>query len=125
MDKLIFTAASGAKRVLEAQALRANNLANVDSNGFRADLELVQAKQISNTLVLSQMGSAGVSASKGDLAPTGRTLDLAIFDHGLFSVEVDGQEAYTRSGQFELDANGQMRVDGRVAVGIDGHNNSC
>ncbi|TKB54582.1 flagellar basal body rod protein FlgF [Ferrimonas aestuarii] len=120
MDKLIYTAASGAQRVMEAQALRANNLANVDSNGFRADLELVQAKQISNTRVLSQMGSAGVSASKGELAPTGRALDLAIFDQGLFAVEANGQEAYTRSGQFELDANGQMRIDGRVAVGVEG-----
>ena len=40
MDRLIYTAMSGAERVLHAQQVRANNLANADTNGFRADYEL-------------------------------------------------------------------------------------
>ncbi|USD36261.1 MULTISPECIES: flagellar basal body rod protein FlgF [Ferrimonas] len=120
MDKLLYTAASGADRVMAAQALRANNLSNVDTAGFRADLERVQALTVSETRVMSQLGSAGISEKGGKLAPTGRTLDLAVVESGLFVVQTADGEAYTRAGHMVLDDNGQMMLEGRVVAGVDG-----
>ncbi|BDY05677.1 flagellar basal body rod protein FlgF [Ferrimonas sp. YFM] len=120
MDKLLYTAVSGANRVMAAQALKANNLANVDTNGFRADLERVQALAVSETRVLSQLGSAGVSQKAGELAPTGRTLDLAIEDRGMFTLLTPNGEAYSRAGHLELDALGQLTQGGLPVAGLDG-----
>ena len=46
MDALIYTAMSGAERVLRAQQVHANNLANADTPGFRANLELSSSRQV-------------------------------------------------------------------------------
>ncbi|EIR50943.1 flagella basal body rod family protein, partial [Yersinia pestis PY-13] len=40
MDKLLYTAVSGANRSLSQQQIHANNLANSNTQGFRADLEI-------------------------------------------------------------------------------------
>ncbi|MGI1944928.1 flagellar basal body rod protein FlgF [Shewanella glacialipiscicola] len=126
MDKMLYTAASGAVRILEAQSIRANNLANADTAGFKADLERVNAVPLAaqgnslNTRVMAQTENSGFSHQSGVLNPTGRTLDLAIRDRGLFSVAVDGGEAYTRSGAMVTNAEGMLTVDGRQVLGIDG-----
>ncbi|QDE30290.1 flagellar basal body rod protein FlgF [Shewanella polaris] len=126
MDKMLYTAASGASRIMEAQSIRANNLANADTTGFKADLERVQSITLPgveasfNTRVLVQTQSNGFSQQSGEMNHTGRTLDLAIRDKGLFSVMVDAGEAYTRAGAMMADAEGQLTVDGRPVVGIDG-----
>ncbi|MCC4834394.1 flagellar basal body rod protein FlgF [Shewanella sp. 10N.7] len=126
MDKMLYTAATGAARVMEAQAIRANNLANADTTGFKADLERVNAKVITptgnslHTRVLAQTETSGFSQQAGTLNPTGRTLDLAISDAGLFSVMTADGEAYTRSGVVVPDAQGQLTIDGRPVAGIEG-----
>ncbi|WP_394497947.1 flagellar basal body rod protein FlgF [Shewanella sp. ENK2] len=126
MDKMLYTAATGATRVMEAQAIRANNLANADTTGFKADLERVNAKVVTptgnslHTRVLAQTESSGFSQQAGVLNPTGRTLDLAINDGGLFSVMTPNGEAYTRSGVVVPDAAGQLTIDGRPIAGVDG-----
>ncbi|MDO6679628.1 flagellar basal body rod protein FlgF [Shewanella sp. 4_MG-2023] len=126
MDKMLYTAAAGATRIMEAQAIRANNLANADTTGFKADLERVNAKAITatgnslQTRVLAQTESSGFSQQSGVLNPTGRTLDLAISDQGLFSVMTADGEAYTRSGVVVPDAQGQLSIDGRLVMGVDG-----
>jgi flagellar basal-body rod protein FlgF len=69
---------------------------------------------------MAQTESSGFSQQSGVINPTGRSLDLAIRDRGLFSVAVDGVEAYTRSGAIETNAEGQLTIDGRPVLGIDG-----
>ncbi|MDB2386948.1 flagellar basal body rod protein FlgF [Shewanella sp.] len=126
MDKMLYTAATGAARVMEAQAIRANNLANADTTGFKADLERVHAMSVAatgnslQTRVLAQTQSSGFSQQSGALNPTGRTLDLAINDAGLFAVMTEDGEGYTRSGAITPDANGQLTLDGRPVAGVDG-----
>ncbi len=126
MDRMLYTAATGAARVMEAQAIRANNLANADTTGFKADLERVNAMTVAatgnslQTRVLAQTQSSGFSQQSGALNPTGRTLDLAFNDAGLFSVMTDDGEGYTRSGAIVPDANGQLTLDGRPVAGVDG-----
>lgn len=126
MEKMLYTAASGAVRILEAQSIRANNLANAETAGFKADLERVNAVPLAvqgnslNTRVMAQTESSGFSQQSGVINPTGRSLDLAIRDRGLFSVAVNGAEAYTRSGAIETNAEGQLTIDGRPVLGVDG-----
>jgi flagellar basal-body rod protein FlgF len=126
MDKMLYTAVSGATRIMEAQTIRANNLANAETTGFKADLERVNAMAIPHTSgsfgtrVLALTQSSGFSQQSGAINPTGRKLDLAIHDEGMFSVMVDGGEAYTRSGAMIADGEGQLTVDGRPVLGVDG-----
>ena len=46
MDALIYTAMSGAERALRGQQVHANNLANMDTAGFRANMELATASKL-------------------------------------------------------------------------------
>ncbi|WP_076413090.1 flagellar basal body rod protein FlgF [Shewanella sp. UCD-KL12] len=126
MDKMLYTAASGAARVMEAQTIRAHNLANAETTGFKADLERVNAKVVAatgnslQTRVMAQTESSGFSQQAGAMNPTGRTLDLAIKEQGLFTVMTEQGEGYTRSGNIVPDTNGQLTIDGRPVSGIDG-----
>lgn len=126
MDKMLYTAASGAARVMEAQTIRAHNLANAETTGFKADLERVNARVVAatgnslQTRVMAQTESSGFSQQSGALNPTGRSLDLAIQEQGLFTVMTEQGEGYTRSGNIMPDTNGQLTIDGRPVSGIDG-----
>ena len=126
MDKMLYTAAQGASRIMEAQTIRANNLANADTPGFKADLERVAAMRVDTvaaalpTRVLAHTLDSGFSGAAGVANPTGRDLDLAIRGNGLFTVQTQDGEAYTRHGGLVADANGQLTIDGRPVVGIDG-----
>ena len=128
MIRALYTAATG----LQAQQLNidviANNLANVNTVGFkksRADFQdlLYQtlrapgAPSTNNTQTPTgiQVGLGTRPAAvqrvhqQGDYNQTGNALDLAIEGTGFFQVQLpDGTTAYTRAGAFKLDATGQI-----------------
>lgn len=112
MDRMLYIAVSGATRVMESQSIRANNLANADTTGFKADLERVNSTRLPTigaslqTRVMAQTEGSGFSLQAGTLNPTGRKLDLAIRDQGLFTVQSNLGEAYTRSGTMVPDLTG-------------------
>ncbi|MFL9593215.1 lateral flagellar basal-body rod protein LfgF [Aeromonas schubertii] len=125
MEKLIYTAMSGAQHTLMAQQIRANNLANVNTAGFRADFERVSAYMVGGdglpSRVLAKELQAGSNFAAGALMKTDRTLDVAVRGSGFFTVQTaDGQEAYTRAGNFELDADGLLTVNGHPVQGEGG-----
>ena len=125
MDKLIFTAVSGAERTLRAQQVRANNLANADTTGFRANLELAgtQAMQSGygyDSMHLAKTEAGTISTRAGAVRETGRSLDVAINGAGYLAVEYSGGEAYTRAGAIDIDANGALSVHGRPLMGEGG-----
>lgn len=128
MDALIYTAMSGAERVLRAQQVHANNLANADTPGFRANLELSSSRQVEGAGYaarhLNQLASDAVSAREGTQRDTGRELDVAIQGPGLFAVQVtqggESREAYTRAGSFTVDADGQLRLGQHAVLGEGG-----
>lgn len=128
MDALIYTAMSGAERVLRAQQVHANNLANADTAGFRANLELSSSRQVEGAGYaarhLNQLGSDAVSAREGTQRDTGRELDVAVQGPGLFAVQVtqggESREAYTRAGNFTVDADGQLRLGQHAVLGEGG-----
>lgn len=127
MDALIYTVMSGAERIQRAQAVHANNLANMETAGFRANLEQASAAQVKgygyDARHLSQARSDVVSARAGSQRDTGRDLDLAVEGEGLFAVAQDGpagREAYTRSGNFTVDADGTLRLGRHAVLGEGG-----
>src|SRR5687768_2999284 len=118
-----------------AQNLRletiANNLANVDSAGFKRDLAIFQARyaeEIENGLDYHGSGSVndvggGVMVagtltdySPGTLKRTNIDTDLAIAGDGFFVVSKDGQQHLTRGGNFLLDSAGRLTTQTGYSV---------
>lgn len=125
MDALIFTAMSGAERALRGQQVHANNLANADTNGFRANMEQSSAQAVNgygyDDRHLSQMQANSLSTKPGVMKSTGRDLDVAVAGAGFLTVQTaGGAEAYTRAGAMVLDENGTLRVNGNVVLGEGG-----
>ncbi|ELR67075.1 Flagellar basal-body rod protein FlgF [Photobacterium marinum] len=125
MDKLLFTAMSGASRVMMAQQVQANNLANVNTAGFRADIEQAESVAVkgdgfqSRTLVAARAG--GTDFSSGALQHTNNPFDVAIRGEGFFAVQAgENDEAYTRAGNFHLNAEGELMLGDRPVMGDGG-----
>ncbi|KJY87066.1 MULTISPECIES: flagellar basal-body rod protein FlgF [Vibrio] len=125
MDSLLFTATSGASRVLKAQHVRSNNLSNADTAGFRADMERVSSIPLQGagfdgrTMVVTN--SASTRFDEGDIVKTGRALDVAVMGDGYLTVQTaEGQEAYTRAGNIKVDSFGALSVNGFAVVGEGG-----
>ncbi|MDB5777101.1 MAG: flgF [Herbaspirillum sp.] len=126
MDKLIYTAGSGAKHTLEQQANVSNNLANASTTGFRAQLNTFRSVPIVgdglNTRAFVVDADNGTDFSGGPMQQTGRTLDLAVQGPGWLAVQAaDGTEAYTRAGDLKTDENGLLQTQsGQNVMGETG-----
>lgn len=124
MDALIYTAMSGAERALRAQQVHANNLANIETAGFRADLELATQQVVPgygyDTRVMSRMQANALSARVGTVHETGRDLDIAVEGSGYLAVQWEDGEAYTRAGSMTVDADGALSVNGHPVLGDGG-----
>ena len=126
MDRLIYTAMSGAAQALEQQSVTANNLANASTTGFRAQLSAFRQVPMNfegnaagdpttRTFVLSSTPTADYTP--GPIQQTGNPLDVAIQGPGWLSVQTaDGTEAYTRAGNLHVDANGQLVTANNLPV---------
>jgi flagellar basal-body rod protein FlgF len=115
MDRLVYVAMSGAKEILRAQAANNQNLANVNTNGFKADLSAFQTQSVTGAGLPSRAyatdDSAGWDSSSGSLDATGRALDVAIKGSGWMAVQAnDGTEAYTRMGDLYVDTSGALKT---------------
>ncbi|HVL56973.1 MAG TPA: flagellar basal-body rod protein FlgF [Burkholderiaceae bacterium] len=125
MDRMIYTAMTGAKATLQRQDALANNLANANTQGFRRDLEAFRAVPIQGdglaTRVHALEATAGFDATPGPVTQTGRALDVAVRGDGWIAVQAfDGSEAYTRSGSLELSPEGVLRTRSGLTVLGDG-----
>lgn len=121
MDRLIYTAASGAKHILEQQATTSNNLANVNTTGFRAQLDVFRAVPVQSeglpTRAFVVNSTAAADFTPGALQVTGRDLDVAIKGDGWFAVQMpDGTEAYTRNGSLQTSQNGLLTTAGGATI---------
>src|SRR5262245_37913662 len=125
MDALVYTLMSGAERSLRAQQVHANNLANADTTGFRADLELATSEEVKrgygyDARHMSKLEANGVSTRQGQMKATGQPLDVAISGPGYFAVQFGEGEAYTRAGNFAVDQDGALTLNGRPVMGDGG-----
>ncbi|MBA4263017.1 MAG: flagellar basal-body rod protein FlgF, partial [Comamonadaceae bacterium] len=113
MDRLIYTAMTGANAAQHRQQLLANNLANASTPGFRAELATFRAVPVrgdgTSSRVFALEATAGHSDAPGPVTSTGRNLDVAVRGHSYFSVQaLDGTEAYTRAGALEVNPDGTL-----------------
>lgn len=136
MIRALYTSASG----MQAQQMNldviANNLANVNTTGFKKskiefqDL-LYQASRMAGTEqgagnqlpagVEVGHGTRTVSTARqftnGEMTQTGGNLDLAVMGDGMFEVELpDGSRGYTRDGAFKISAAGRVVTSDGYAV---------
>ncbi|MDM2983609.1 flagellar basal body rod protein FlgF [Citrobacter sp. CK197] len=124
MDRLIFTAMSGASRSLSQQQIHANNLANVNTQGFRSDLDNAISQQVngegyaSRYMALPTQG--GVDMTPGAVRETGRNLDIAIKGDGLIALTSGNREVYTRNGQIDVSPEGDLSINGLPVEGDNG-----
>lgn len=124
MDRLIFTAMSGASRSLSQQQIHANNLANVNTQGFRSDLDYAISQQVngegyaSRYMALPTQG--GVDMTPGAVRETGRNLDIAIKGDGLIALTSGNREVYTRNGQIDVSPEGDLSINGLPVEGDNG-----
>jgi flagellar basal-body rod protein FlgF len=125
MDRLIYLSMAGAKASMQRQDTLANNLANVSTVGFRAELAAFRAVPVqgsgASTRVYALESTPGYDASPGTVAGTGRDLDVAMKGNAWLAVQgLDGTEAYTRNGSLEVSADGTLTTTSGLTVLGDG-----
>lgn len=126
MDKLLYVAMTGAKENMNAISVRANNLANANTVGFKADLEQARAMQAFGdglpTRVFSMTEMPSQNFDSGELKITQNELDVAIKGDGWLTIEdKDGNEAYTRAGNLKINELGLLQTaSGQNVLGEGG-----
>jgi flagellar basal-body rod protein FlgF len=113
MDDLLYVAMTGAKTTMLAQAINNNNLANINTTGFRADLASFQSFPVDGlgypTRIDVMVDKTHVDLTPGPAVATGRDLDIAVKGDGLIAVQApDGGEAYTRAGDLQINSVGLL-----------------
>ncbi|MDQ0589462.1 flagellar basal body rod protein FlgF [Variovorax paradoxus] len=125
MDRMLYVAMSGAKQAMEQQASVANNMANASTPGFRAQINSFRAVPVTGgaqapTRAYVVATTPGADFSHGPLMETGRALDVAVHGDGWLTVQTpDGGEAYTRVGNLQVNAEGQLTTMGSLPVAGD------
>ncbi len=122
MDRAIYIAMTGAKNNMLAQTSHANNMANLSTSGFKADFEQSRSMgvyygdgQPTRAYALTESPSADFDS--GPMITTGNPMDMAIQGSGFIAVQApDGSEAYTRAGNFSIDATGTLRTANGLPV---------
>ncbi|MGD9385671.1 MAG: flagellar basal-body rod protein FlgF, partial [Thioalkalispiraceae bacterium] len=125
MDKVLYTAMSGAKQTMLAQSANSNNIANVSTPGFRADYAQFRSMPVYGpglpTRVFAMTERSGTDLSVGSVNATGNGMDVAINGNGWIAVQApDGSEAYTRAGNMRLTTEGLLVTGGGLPVMGDG-----
>ncbi|MEY0230583.1 flagellar basal body rod protein FlgF [Providencia manganoxydans] len=125
MDHVIYTAMGGARHALENQAIVSNNIANISTVGFKAQLAAMRAVPINGdseqTRTLVVASTPGADMSQGPLNYTGRPMDVSLNDKHFLAVELaDGSEAYTRNGNIQISPEGELMIGERRLQGDGG-----
>ena len=126
MDKMIYLGMTGARQTEYAQSINSNNLANVSTTGFRADLHSFTSVPIDGPGVDARINAVvetyGTDLSQGPISTTGRDLDIAVNGNGYIAVQApDGSEAYTRAGNLHVEAGGLLATgSGHLVIGDGG-----
>ncbi|MCL2523681.1 MAG: flagellar basal body rod protein FlgF [Betaproteobacteria bacterium] len=125
MDRLIYTAMTGAKHVFMQQAGTANNLANATTVGFKAQEHRFRAVPVVGEGMPTRAFTVDASVTdvfdQGPLMFTGNSLDVAVQGKGWIALQMpDGSEAYSRAGGLQVDVDGLLRTKAGHTVAGDG-----
>jgi len=119
MDPLTTLAASALRARMESLEMLANNLANAETGGFKADREFyglytapeaLDAPEANPPAALPVIERPWTDFSQGTIRSTGNPLDLAITGRGFFGVHGPGGPLYTRNGSMRLSASGVLET---------------
>src|SRR5271169_2448378 len=132
MDSGFYSAFTGLAARMQSLDMVANNLANVNTSGYKAQKEFYRAYTASlNNQWLSPVnkaindygvvGGSRMDLTAGSLAPTGNDTDMAIDGDGYFSIKTKTGVRYTRNGNFSLNTQRQLTDgEGNLLLGQDG-----
>ena len=131
MDVSLYQAAAAMNATAKWQDLIAENLASASVPGARkqelsfSDIQAGMAANLPGSEPASfyiPSGSAVTNFSAGELRPTGNPMDFALEGPGFFTVQMpDGQNGYTRDGEFHLGPQGQLVTkQGYTVLGVGG-----
>jgi flagellar hook protein FlgE len=139
----LFTAITGLQSFQQDMNVVANNIANVNTLGFKSD-ETVFESMISQTLrgaaaptattggsnpnqigLGVQLGGINPIFTQGAAQTTGKPTDLMIQGNGFFTLNSNGATYYTRDGAFGLDADGNLvnPATGMMLMGFQAQGN--
>jgi len=136
MNSGLYAACAGLVAQTQALELAANNLANLNTSGYKAQLPSFHSLlAVSNTSSnMSQSGSMAQAVNdfgvlegshsdttQGNLEHTGNDLDFALQGDGWFAVQSESGPLYTRNGTFHVDTSGHLvTADGKAVMGSQG-----
>jgi flagellar basal-body rod protein FlgF len=121
MDRLIYTAMTGAIHTLNQQATVSQNLSNASTTGYRAETNAFRAVPIFGdglpTRAFVVDSTTGADFTPGPIQQTERNLDVAVQGSGWITVQLEnGEEAYTRQGNLQINANGILQTQSGLNV---------
>jgi flagellar basal-body rod protein FlgG len=136
MDPALWIAKTGVDAQQKRMAVISNNLANVNTNGFKRgravfeDLLYQNIRQVGGQTSQDTQSPSGVSLgagvrtvatqkmhTQGNVVNTGNNLDIAIQGRGFFQINMpDGTTSYTRDGSFQTDSQGQLVTSNGYAM---------
>ncbi|MEC8158569.1 MAG: flagellar basal body rod protein FlgF [Pseudomonadota bacterium] len=134
MSTVLQVAAAASRQVANAQAAVTHNLANAGTTAFKADLFYAEQGYVNR----GEVGASAVDFRAGNMAYTGRDLDIAIAGDGWMQVITPaGEEILSRRGDLRIDPNGNLidaeqnqilgdggpinvPADSQVTIGADG-----
>lgn len=126
MDPALYISMSGAVRSLNEQGVYSNNLANVNTPGFRQDLYQSESLYVldkgNNAQTYTRSKGSAVDFKAGPIMPTNRELDMAIRGEGFFVVQKGSEQpALTRKGDFAVNEAGLLTTGaGHLVMGEGG-----
>jgi len=127
MDRLIDVARTAMRGTLARQTAISNNLANVNTAGFRAEIYNASTRWIGGENTLQSRAESvdqviGANMKQGTVTPTGNPLDVAVDGDALLAVQAnDGSEGYTRRGDMRVNDSGLLLTgDGHPVLGSAG-----
>lgn len=123
MDKGIYVALSGAVLQERRMEVLTDNLANVNTAGYKGQKPLFEAS-LSDEFRIRNFGrlqDVSTDYTQGILQQTGKKLDFALRGDGFFVVETPNGKGYTRDGSFVSGVNGEVLTrEGYQVMGVDG-----
>jgi flagellar basal-body rod protein FlgF len=134
MDSGIYTAFSGMQAKMDALEVLSNNLANLNTTGFKEEkafftflnqsLEGSQGSENLNSVVNQSVRTrTALNVTTGSMTPSGRDLDIAIEGNGFLAVDTPRGIRYTRNGSLHLNAQSVLATS--EGFPIRGDNNGA
>jgi len=111
------------QRLMKAQEVTANNIANLNTPGFKSDKLFYHSfiEELNGVDASVVRPQQTINMAQGNFESTENPFDLAIEGKGFFKVDLNGQELLTRNGRFRLNADGFLVNDeGANVLGENG-----